>query len=53
VPTDDLVPVVLIENRILLIRGAKVLLDRDLALLYQPADRLASAGPPKSQAISG
>ena len=31
----DSVPATLIENRILLIRGQKVLLDRDLAQLYQ------------------
>ncbi len=31
---DDLIPIEIIENKILLIRGQKVLLDRDLAELY-------------------
>jgi len=30
----ELVPQQLIENRILIIRGRKVMLDRDLAMLY-------------------
>ena len=34
-PTESLVPVKLIERRIYLIRGHKVMLDRDLADLYQ------------------
>jgi hypothetical protein len=34
-PTESLVPVELIERRIYLIRGYKVMLDRDLADLYQ------------------
>jgi len=33
--SDEIAAAPLIENRILLIRGAKVLLDRDLAKLYQ------------------
>ncbi len=32
--SEELVPVELIENKIFLIRGLKVMLDRDLALLY-------------------
>jgi hypothetical protein len=32
---DSAVPVALVESRILIIRGQKVLLDRDLAKLYQ------------------
>lgn len=34
-PTETLIPVELIERRIYLIRGHKVMLDRDLADLYQ------------------
>lgn len=34
-PTESLIPVELIERRIYLIRGHKVMLDRDLADLYQ------------------
>ena len=30
----DIVPIKIIENRILLIRGKKMMLDRDLAELY-------------------
>jgi hypothetical protein len=32
--SDELVPVEVIENRIYLIRGHKVMLDRELAFLY-------------------
>lgn len=32
--TDDLVPIEIIENKIYIIRGLKVMLDRDLAYLY-------------------
>jgi len=32
---NELVPIEIIENRILIIRGQKVMLDRDLALLYE------------------
>lgn len=32
---SDLIPLERIENKILLIRGQKVLLDRDLAELYE------------------
>ncbi|MGI8836482.1 MAG: ORF6N domain-containing protein [Pyrinomonadaceae bacterium] len=34
-PTEALIPVELIERKIYLIRGYKVMLDRDLADLYQ------------------
>ncbi len=33
-PTSKVIPAEIIENKILLIRGQKVLLDKDLALLY-------------------
>jgi hypothetical protein len=38
--TKDVVPVEIIENRILLIRNKKVMLDRDLAELYRRFKRL-------------
>jgi ORF6N domain len=41
----DLIPVERIEKAILLIRGQKVLLDHDLARLYEvPTKRLRSGG---------
>jgi len=32
---NELIPIEIIENKILIIRGQKVMLDRDLALLYE------------------
>ncbi len=38
-PSPEIAPIPLIENRILLIRGQKVLLDSDLAVLYEVETR--------------
>jgi hypothetical protein len=38
-PTAESAPVPLVESRILLVRGQKVLLDSDLAVLYQVETR--------------
>ena len=40
---SEIAPVPLIESRILLIRGHKVLLDADLASLYQVETKLSIA----------
>ena len=42
--TDELIPIQIIENKIFIIRGQKVMLDRDLAELYEvPTFRLNEA----------
>lgn len=44
---SELIPIEVIENRILIIRGQKVMIDRDLAELYQVETRVLN------QAVKG